>query len=176
MAARFLIVIDMQQDFVYGCLGTKEAQAIVQNVVKKAKDFDGEVIFTRDTHHDNYFETQEGRLLPVKHCIEGSDGWQIIEPLENIRKEKGCLTYDKPSFGCIRLAQDLRQRHEEVGIESIELIGVCTDICVSSNALILKAFLPEVSIYADSSCCAGVTQAKHEAALETMRSCQVIVR
>lgn len=174
MAEKILIVIDMQNDFVYGCLGTQQAQDIVPKVVEKVQNFEGSVIFTRDTHHDNYLETQEGKFLPVKHCVEGSEGWQLIEPLEAFRKKCSCTVYDKPGFGSVKLAKDMKAKNEESGIESIELIGVCTDICVSSNALMLKAFMPEVPIYVDPACCAGVTPQKHEAALETMRSCQMI--
>lgn len=176
MAKKVLIVVDMQKDFVDGNLGTKEAQAIVGNVAEKIKSFDGEVIFTRDTHQENYMETQEGRLLPVVHCVEGTDGWELIPELEEIRKALGSRCYNKPTFGCTTLAEDLKALHETGGIESVELIGLCTDICVVSNALLIKAFLPELPIAVDQTCCAGVTPEKHAAALETMRSCQILVK
>lgn len=176
MAKKILIVVDMQKDFVDGSLGTAEAQAVVGNVVKKAENYDGEVIFTRDTHGENYMETQEGKLLPVIHCVEGTDGWQLIPELEDIRKAHGWKCYNKPTFGCTALAEDLKKLNETEGIESVELVGLCTDICVVSNALLIKAFMPEIPVMADSACCAGVTPNKHEAALETMRSCQILVK
>lgn len=176
MAKKYLIVVDMQQDFVYGALGSEEARKIVPKVKQKIGGFDGEVIFTQDTHSADYLHTQEGRKLPVEHCIKGSEGWRLIEPLEELRLKNGLKSYSKGTFGCIELAEELRLENEKEGIESIELIGVCTDICVVSNALLLKAYMPEVPIYADSSCCAGVTPDKHEAALETMRSCQIVIK
>ncbi|MGN0485138.1 MAG: cysteine hydrolase family protein [Lachnospiraceae bacterium] len=173
MGKKYLIVVDMQNDFVTGVLGSKEAQQIVSNVVEKVKRFDGEVLFTRDTHGENYNETQEGKCLPVKHCVKGSVGWQLIPQLEEYRTQKQAIVYDKPSFGSVELAHDMAKKADE--IESVELIGVCTDICVVSNALLLKAVLPEIPVKVDASCCAGVTVEKHQAALETMKSCQVIV-
>ena len=175
MAKKVLIVVDMQKDFVDGSLGTKEAREIVPNVIEKVSVFDGDVIFTRDTHGENYMETQEGRLLPVAHCIKGTEGWEIIGELEKIRGERGFSCYDKPTFGCTALAEDLKKLHEAEGIASVELVGLCTDICVVSNALLIKAYLPEVPVSVDASCLAGVTREKHEAALEIMRSCQIKV-
>lgn len=174
MAKKYLIVVDMQEDFVYGALGSKEAQAIVPNVINKIRDFDGEVIFTQDTHGEDYLETQEGKFLPVEHCIEGSEGWKLIKPLQEICIREHYDCYPKGTFGSLRLAQKLLE--DIKNIESIELIGVCTDICVVSNALMIKAHMPEIPIYVDSTCCAGVTPQKHEAALETMRSCQIQVK
>lgn len=176
MAEKILVVVDMQKDFIDGSLGTKEAEAIAENVVKKAEAFDGQVIFTRDTHHDNYLETQEGKYLPVAHCVEHTEGWQLDPRLEKLRLEKGAACFDKPTFGSVALAEELKKEHEASGIESIELVGLCTDICVISNALLLKAYLPEVPIFVDAACCAGVTPEKHQAALETMRSCQIQIR
>ena len=172
----FLIVVDMQKDFVDGNLGTKEAVAIVDAVVEKVKHFDGEVIFTRDTHFDNYMDTQEGKNLPVIHCVKDTDGWALIPELEKIRVEKGCKCYDKPTFGSTALAEDIKTAFESGEIAGAELIGICTDICVVSNALLIKAFCPELPVALDSSCCAGVTPEKHEAAIETMRSCQIQVK
>lgn len=171
-----LIVVDMQKDFVDGALGTKEAAAIVDAVVEKVKSFDGEVIFTRDTHFENYMETQEGANLPVVHCIKDTEGWEIIPELKVICEEKGCKCYDKPTFGSTVLAEDLKKMYDAGNLESVELVGICTDICVVSNALLIKASMPELPILLDSSCCAGVTPEKHEAALETMRSCQILVK
>ena len=166
---RILIVVDMQKDFVDGNLGTKEAREIVDRVVQKVRAWEGPVIFTRDTHGPDYLSTQEGRRLPVAHCIEGTEGWQIIPPLRPYARD----VVDKPGFGSTELARRLAARAEE--IEEIELIGLCTDICVVSNALLIKAFLPETPLRVDSACCAGVTPEKHLAALETLRSCQVEV-
>lgn len=176
MAKKYLIVVDMQKDFVTGALGSPEAVDIVSNVIEKVENFDGEVIFTKDTHQENYLQTQEGTYLPVEHCIEGTDGWMLLEELEAFCKEHGSRVYCKGAFGSPKLASDLKEEAEQGKIESIELIGVCTDICVVSNALLLKASLPEMPIYVDAKCCAGVTPLKHESALETMRSCQMIVQ
>ncbi len=169
----YLIVVDMQVDFVNGALGTAEAVAIVPAVEKHIRRFQknacGKVIFTRDTHFKNYLSTQEGRKLPVEHCIKNTSGWQIIPEL---------LPYcthviDKPTFGSTDLMELLKAEHEKEPISSITLIGLCTDICVISNALLLKAALPEVTIYVDSACCAGVTPESHENALAAMKMCQI---
>lgn len=173
---KYLIVVDMQKDFVTGVLGTVEARRILPAVTAKVREFDGRVIFTRDTHRDNYLETQEGKYLPVPHCIQGSEGWQLMDPLEEIRTAQNLTVYDKVTFGCPELARDLVRINEEEPVTSIELIGVCTDICVVSNALVIKAHLPEVPVYVDPACCAGVTPEAHEAALNTMRSCQIQIR
>lgn len=176
MCRNILIVVDMQEDFIYGPLGTEEARAIVPAVVNKVKNFDGTVIFTRDSHREDYLNTQEGKYLPVEHCIAYSDGWDFIEALDRMKQEAGWASYAKSTFGCVNLAIDLRAEHRKQPLESIELIGVCTDICVVSNALLLKAYLPEVPISVDEACCAGVTPEKHKAAIETMRSCQILIK
>lgn len=175
MSKKYLIVVDMQKDFVNGVLGSEEAMAIVPAVLNKVKEFDGEIIFTYDTHTADYMKTQEGHMLPVPHCIEETEGWELVEPLKKFCENGSFVSYRKPTFGCVELAADLKVVKEQNGIEYIELIGVCTDICVISNALLLKAYMPEVPMYVDAACCAGVTPAKHQAALETMRSCQIIV-
>ncbi len=174
MGKRYLIVVDMQKDFVDGALGTKEAEAIVPAVLTKVQNFEGDVIFTKDTHFEDYLSTSEGKMLPVEHCIKGTDGWNLIDELEKFCQDNQNAVYEKITFGCKELAQDLLSEHESEPIDSIELIGLCTDICVVSNALLLKAFLPEVKILVDSSCCAGVTPEKHRAAIETMGSCQIL--
>lgn len=166
---KILIVIDMQKDFIDGSLGTKEAVEIVPAVVEKIRNWNGKVVATRDTHSSDYIQTQEGILLPVVHCIKNTEGWQINSDVKNALELKRAQIIDKPSFGSLELA-DLMKKEQP---EEIELIGLCTDICVVSNALILKAALPEVPMYVDTSCCAGVTVEKHLAALETMRSCQI---
>lgn len=171
---KILIIVDMQKDFVDGSLGTKEAQAIVPAVKEKIENFDGDIIFTKDTHGKDYMNTQEGQNLPVPHCIKGTPGHEIINELQPYVK-KALAVFEKETFGSRKLANFLKELHKEKGIESIELIGLCTDICIVSNALLIKAFLPEVPILADSNCCAGVTPEKHESALETMRSCQILV-
>lgn len=176
MTNTFLIVVDMQKDFVDGSLGTAEAQQIVANVVRKVQTFSGQVIFTLDTHKEDYLDTQEGRNLPVKHCIKGTPGWQLVPELAALQKEHQYKVYEKPAFGSWQLAEDLKELAGTTPIESIELVGLCTDICVVSNALLIKAALPEVPVTVDSSCCAGVTPEKHAAALETMRSCQILVK
>lgn len=172
---KYFIIVDMQNDFVYGSLGSGQARAIVPEVAARAEAFDGTVIFTQDTHHEDYLKTQEGKELPVEHCVEGTDGWRLIEELSGILEQRSCPVYKKETFGCLELAENLRNIYLHGGVESVELAGVCTDICVVSCALLLKAYLPETPIVVDSKCCAGVTREKHEAALETMRSCQIKV-
>ncbi len=165
-----LLVIDMQNDFIDGALGTPEAVAIVPKVREKIRSFDGTVLFTRDTHGENYMETQEGKNLPVPHCIRGTDGWQIRPELEELRVTE---PIDKGTFGSDELGKILRDLNDEDPIGIITVIGLCTDICVISNALLAKAFLPEVPIEVDASCCAGVTPESHENALKAMASCQI---
>ena len=162
-----LIVIDMQNDFIDGALGTKEAQAIVPNVKKKIEEYKArgdEIIFTRDTHFSNYLETNEGKHLPVEHFIEGTHGWQIRDELFT----EPMPIVDKPTFGNLHWKSFF-------DFEEVELVGLCTDICVVSNALILKAMYPEANITVDASCCAGVTPESHQAALTTMKMCQINV-
>lgn len=169
-----LIVVDMQNDFINGALGTPEAEAIVNNVKNKIEEYresHGCVIFTRDTHGSNYIETQEGRKLPVPHCIEGSDGWQISAELEPDEDR----IIDKPTFGSYELVDTLRELDEESPLESIELIGLCTDICVISNAMMIKAAFLETPVKVDASCCAGVTPESHDNALDAMGMCQIEV-
>ena len=163
---KYLIVVDMQNDFISGSLGSDMAKAIVENVVEKVKSFEGEIIFTRDTHADCYLDTMEGKNLPVVHCVKETYGWQICPELlpyaENV--------IDKVTFGSVDLPHIIAKSGE---IESIELCGLCTDICVISNAMILKATFPEVKISVDSSCCAGVTFDSHNNALLAMKMTQI---
>ena len=168
---KILVVVDMQNDFIDGALGTAEAVAIVPKVAEKIKNFDGTVLYTRDTHEENYMETQEGKNLPVPHCIRGTEGWQIRTELQ----QAGAEVVDKPTFGSRALAEKLVEMNREEAIESITLIGLCTDICVISNAFVIKAFLPETPIIVDAACCAGVTPKSHERALEVMKVCQIAV-
>ena len=170
---KILIVIDMQNDFIDGSLGTAEALAIVENVKDKIRQYSpADVIATMDTHGKDYMNTQEGKFLPVEHCIKGTEGWKIREDVAALLD--GAKVYEKPTFGSVQLAADLKELSQAEDIE-LELIGLCTDICVVSNALLLKASMPEVQISVDPSCCAGVTPEKHLTALETMRSCQIVV-
>ena len=159
-----LIVIDMQNDFIDMALGTKEAVDIVPNVMDKIQEYlknGDEIIFTRDTHFEDYLDTTEGRYLPVEHCIKGTKGWEIAEGLY----VEGCKIIDKPNFGWPHWNKEK--------LENVELVGLCTDICVVSNALIIKAMFPDAILKVDSSCCAGVTPESHEAALKTMQMCQI---
>lgn len=170
---KILIVIDMQNDFIDAALGSQEAVSIVEAVKEKIRSYPAaDVIATMDTHGDNYMNTQEGKYLPVPHCIKGTDGWRIRPDIAELLT--GAAIYEKPTFGSTALAADLKAISEKEEIE-LELIGLCTDICVVSNALLLKATMPEVRISVDPACCAGVTPKKHLAALETMRSCQIQV-
>lgn len=174
MMKKFLVVVDMQKDFVDGALGTKEAVAIVPAVVKKIEGFEGEIFATLDTHFEEYMQTAEGKKLPVPHCIKGTDGWAYDKAVGEALEKKGYTPVEKLTFGSVDLPGLIKEAAagEDFGIE---LIGLCTDICVVSNALLLKATFPEVDIAVDAACCAGVTPEKHEAALETMRSCQIDV-
>lgn len=169
---KFLIVVDMQRDFVDGALGSPEAQAIVPNVVSKIADFDGEIVATFDTHPENYMDTAEGKKLPVPHCIKGTPGWALDSAVAAALGQKGFTAVEKPTFGSTALPGVLRQLAGEEDF-SVELVGLCTDICVVSNALLLKANFPENRISVDTSCCAGVTPQSHDAAIATMASCQI---
>ena len=167
MDKKLLVVIDMQKDFITGPLGNDECRAIVPNVIEKiksAKENGVVTICTMDTHDENYLKTQEGKHLPVKHCITGTDGWQLIPEIPTpINK------IEKPTFGSITLANTIK----DLGVTEVELIGVCTDICVISNAFVIKAVNPEVTITVDASCCAGVTPESHINALQAMKACQI---
>ena len=170
---KILVVVDMQNDFIDGSLGTPEAVAIVENVKDKIRSYDKSDIFvTMDTHAPDYLETQEGKNLPVEHCIKGTDGWKVRPDIDELLQ--GAAVYEKPTFGSLKLAEDIAKIAAAEDIE-VELIGLCTDICVVSNALLLKANMPEVKISVDPACCAGVTPESHEAALKTMQMCQVNV-
>lgn len=168
MNKKLLVVVDMQRDFLEGALGTREAQALLPRVrerIEGAKAAGETVVFTRDTHDYDYLQTQEGKKLPVPHCIRGTEGWEI----DPFLPAGGCRVFDKPTFGSRALAAYAA----EEGFAAVELIGVCTDICVLSNAVLLKAFLPEAEIAVRADCCAGVTPARHATALEAMRACQI---
>lgn len=165
---RLLIVVDMQKDFVDGALGTEEAQAIVPGVVKKIEAYreeEDEVVFTLDTHFDNYMDTMEGRKLPVPHCVKGTPGWELIEELQPVPGRR----FEKSTFGSRKLASYVL----EGGYESVELVGLCTDICVISNTLLIKAAVPDIPICVDAGCCAGVSPETHENALNAMKMCHI---
>lgn len=168
---RLLIVVDMQKDFVDGALGTAEAQGIVPNVRRKIEEYEesgDEVIFTLDTHFDNYMDTMEGKKLPVPHCIKGTPGWELIEELKDVPGKR----FEKMTFGSRELAHYV----SEGSYDGIELIGLCTDICVISNTLLIKAAVPDTPIQVDSHCCAGVTAESHETALNAMKMCHIEIR
>ena len=171
----FLIVVDMQKDFVDGALGTKEATAIVPYVAEKIRRFDGAIFATLDTHFENYMDTAEGKNLPVPHCIKGTDGWQLDKTVAAALDERGYTPVEKITFGSVDLPERIRQAAGDEDF-TLELVGLCTDICVVSNALLLKAHFPEVPVTVDAAGCAGVTPQAHEAALTTMASCQIKIR
>ena len=164
---KILVVVDMQNDFIDGALGTPEAQLIVPYVKELVEGFDGKVYFTRDTHFADYMQTQEGEKLPVPHCIKGTNGWEIRAELDALRVTKAI---DKLTFGSKELVDVLKNEKE---VESITFVGLCTDICVISNAMIVKAYYPEIPIYVDAKACAGVTPQSHKNALDAMKMCQI---
>ena len=168
----FLIVVDMQKDFVDGALGTPEAQAIVGKVMDKILGFDGQIFATLDTHRENYLDTAEGKKLPVPHCIKGTPGWMLDSGVAAALEQKGYTPVEKLTFGSVLLPRLLYQAAAGETF-TMELVGLCTDICVVSNALMLKANFPEMEISVDSACCAGVTPQSHENALSAMRMCQI---
>lgn len=169
---KILVVVDMQNDFVDGALGTKEAVGIVPAVAERIRNFDGRVLYTQDTHESDYMETQEGKKLPVPHCIRGTEGWELCPQIKALCNE---VPIDKPAFGSVELGRMLKDYDNGEKVESVTFVGLCTDICVISNAMIVKAFLPETEIIVDAACCAGVTPESHRQALEAMKVCQIKV-
>ena len=171
---KVLVVVDIQNDFVDGALGTPEAVAIVDAAAEKIKNFDGDIFVTYDTHFENYMDTLEGKKLPVPHCIKGTNGWELNPKIANALMGKDYTAVEKFTFGSVDLPQLVK---EKIGNQKAEitLIGLCTDICVVSNALLLKANILDSEIFVDSACCAGVTPDTHNAALDTMRCCQINV-
>lgn len=167
-----LVVVDMQNDFVSQALGTPQAREILAPLCRKIHQWDGPVFYTRDTHGEDYLDTAEGKKLPVPHCIRGTQGWQLAPEVASCVRP-GDQIFDKPTFGSTRLAESIRRMADQGEVSSITLTGLCTDICVISNALLLKAYLPEIPIAVDASCCAGVTPASHENALKAMAACQI---
>lgn len=176
--SKLLVVVDVQNDFIDGALGTGEAVSIIENVIAKIKNYeaDGEpVIFTMDTHSDNYLETQEGKNLPVKHCIASTKGWEINDRIKEAIDLNQYKIYEKITFGSSKLAKDLLNGVYD-GISQVELIGICTDICVITNAMLFKTLLPEVPVLIDAACCAGVTPESHANALNAMKMCQINIQ
>lgn len=172
---KFLVVVDMQKDFVDGALGTQEAVKIVPAVVEKINNFDGEIFATFDTHFEDYLQTAEGKNLPIPHCIKGTDGWELYKNVAVALEKKRYTPVEKVTFGSVDLPALIKEATQ--GEEfSVELVGLCTDICVVSNALMIKAHFPEAQVSVDENCCAGVTVESHIAALTTMRSCQIEIK
>lgn len=177
--SKVLVVVDMQRDFVNGALGTKEAATIVPKVVEKINEFNGIICVTYDTHTEDYLNTQEGKNLPIVHCVEYSDGWVLTPPVYDALKErsdtKPWTSFRKSTFGSIELAYWLwkRMEDEEESIDEVIIVGLCTDICVISNAILIKTFLPEIKVTVDAACCAGVTPESHNKALSVMKMCQI---
>lgn len=169
---KLLVVVDMQNDFIDGCLGTKEAQAIVKPMAEYIKNFNGNIFYTLDTHKDNYMETQEGKNLPVPHCIKGTVGWLLAEDLTNVLLNRG-QAFEKNTFGSVDLGKTIRREYEYTDLKEIYFCGLCTDICVISNALLVKAFMPEIKINVIENLCAGVTPETHKNAIEAMKMCQI---
>ncbi len=167
---KLFIVVDMQEDFVRGALGSKEAQALIPNLRKRlsmAQENGEEIAFTQDTHTADYLNTQEGQRLPVSHCIKDTAGWEIVKELPTA----GARIFEKPTFGSLELARFVREN----GYEEVALCGVCTDICVVSNALLIKAFCPEIPVRVEEKLCAGTSRAAHDCAVQTMKSCQIVI-
>ena len=171
---KILVVVDIQKDFVDGALGSKEAVAIVDSACNKIRGFEGDIYVTLDTHGEDYMNTQEGKRLPVPHCIKGTDGWKLNKEIEKALEGKAYTVIEKPTFGSEKLARLIAEKYNGEKL-SVELIGICTDICVISNALTIRAHNTECDITVDSSCCAGVTPEAHEAALTVMKSCLINV-
>lgn len=172
---KVLVVVDMQNDFITGSLGNKQAEAVVKNVYEKIKSFDGKVVFTRDTHYEDYPESREGKALPVLHCVEGSFGWEIEESLKKLQEQMECPVFDKITFGSKRLGDFLTYIDRLQKVDEVHIVGLCTDICVISNAFLAQAYLSEATIVVDASCCAGVSEQSHKTALEAMKNCQIKV-
>lgn len=171
---RLLVVVDMQNDFINGSLGTAEATGIVERVVGEIKSFDGDVIYTKDTHTAEYLKTHEGRQLPVQHCLKGTDGWRLHPDIEKLFLDRQCVGFEKCGFGARDLPAWIAETYPD-GLDEIVLVGLCTDVCVITNAMTLKTFFPETDITVDASCCAGINPEGHANALAAMKVCQINV-
>lgn len=174
---KILVVVDMQNDFIDGALGTIEAESIVKNVILKIKKYmkdNNKIYFTMDTHNEDYLESQEGRKLPVKHCIKGTDGWNLQSEIKLLAEaQKDEIIFEKNGFGSIELADTIKNNYIDSLDTEIEIVGLCTDICVVTNAILLKTYMPNSKIIVDKTCCAGVTVQSHAEALNTMSMCQI---
>lgn len=170
---KILVVVDMQNDFIDGALGSPDAQAIVPKVIEKINGFDGDVYYTMDTHYKNYLSTQEGKLLPVRHCIVDTPGWKLNKDVKAVLKKKESQDFYKQAFGSIELMGWIATAYHDDAPDEIVFVGLCTDICVISNAMMAKSWFPEVKITVDAACCAGVTPESHENALRAMQMCQI---
>lgn len=170
---KLMVVVDMQNDFVTGCLGSNEAKEIVGKMVDTLNNYDGDIVFTRDTHFSDYMETMEGKKLPVIHCLKDSEGWQIIPELKEFSERENVKIFDKLTFGSTELADYIKENEDKY--DEIKLVGVCTDICVISNAMLIKANVPNKKIIVDSSLCAGVSKQSHDNALKAMQVCHIDV-
>lgn len=169
---KILLIIDMQNDFVSGALKNDSALKIIKNIENKANKFKGRIFFTKDTHNaKTYLKTQEGKNLPIKHCIKGTKGWEIVKPLQKFINTKNVI--EKPTFACQKLIPLFNKLNKKEKIESFTLVGTCTDICVVSNAFLLKTYFPEIPIIVDQKCCAGTTKENHRFALQTMKCSQI---
>ncbi len=175
MTQTCLIVVDVQNDFVSGSLGSAEARAMLPRLLDRVQRHEGPLLFTRDTHYNDYLATREGRLLPVVHCVESTWGWQIVPELDALRRERGARVFDKETFGSTGLGAALADMAGRGEMDAVEFTGLCTDICVVSNALLARSFAPQLEVRVDAACCAGTSPAAHIAALDVMASCQVIV-
>lgn len=173
--SKYLVVVDMQKDFIDGALGTPEAQAIVPKVIEKIKNFKGAVVYTRDTHDEDYLETLEGKKLPVVHCVEDTEGWELQEDIKALQAESRGLIFNKETFGSTQLVGCLQGIDRMVPLEGIEIVGLCTDICVMANAVLLRTAMPNTPITVIASCCAGSTPEGHETALKAMKVLQIDV-
>lgn len=175
---KILIVVDMQNDFIDGALGTPQAVGITPKVIEKIKEYQSRgdmVLYTKDTHQNDYLSTQEGRNLPVPHCILETTGWQFPQDIDQLTHDRQSKIFHKDTFGSSELIDYLVAQNDSRPIDEIELVGLCTDICVISNALAIKAFLPEATLRVDAACCAGVTPESHLNALRAMEMCQIII-
>lgn len=171
--SKYLVVVDMQNDFIDGSLGSPEAQAVLPKVVEKIKNFTGTVVYTRDTHEENYLETLEGKNLPVVHCIRETQGWQLQEEIQKLQADNRSLIFDKDTFGSIQMAGCLQGIDRMAPIDEVIVVGLCTDICVMANAILIRTAMPGTPVRVDASCCAGSTPEAHRCALNAMRSCQI---
>lgn len=180
--SKILVVVDMQNDFIDGALGTKEAEDIVKSVIVKIQEYisrNDTIYFTMDTHNESYLESQEGIKLPIKHCIKGTSGWKLQEDIKSLLesfRNKNEIVFEKNGFGSIELAETIKNNFQDNENTEIELVGLCTDICVITNAILLKTYMSNSKIIVDESCCAGVTAKSHKEALNTMNMCQIDIK